>query len=95
MRLLRHFVPGTDLNLETVKRILTQLEDQNKVNQVSNSTAIGNMPAQEATEQAEPREDALGKMPDCGDDSILLEDTAPMIIDPLGKHSQCSPSFSH
>lgn len=86
MRLLRHFVPGTELNLETVKRMLAQLDRHQDVGAVSSNSPI-HMTLDEARKQTESSRNALDKIAECDDETIMLENTVPMIIDPSGKYS--------
>lgn len=86
MRLLRHFLPDTNLSLDTIKRILAQVEGQNTnpgADNINRSTTTPEIPKQ--TEQPNEYID-----PDDG--SYVLEDTGSMIKDPAGKYRPCDSS---
>lgn len=89
MKLLRHFIPDTDFNLETLKRILAQVEDQKPVPPIT-STNINRKTTIDRPQLVESRDDVQDKPPESDDSSISLEDTGCMIIDPSGKYRPCS-----
>ena len=94
MRLLRHFVPDTELNFENVKRMLAQLDGHHDAPAVSSSSPICRMPLDEGPKQTESSRHAPDKVPECDDETIVLENTGPMIIDPSGKYRQCLTPLS-
>lgn len=93
MQLLRHFVPDTDLNLGTIKRILAQVEGQRSDSQLESSKS-NNSTVVSRPQGVESRNNVRNKSPEADDGSIVLEDTGCMIIDPSGKYRPLSSQIS-
>lgn len=83
MRLLRHFVPDTDLNLETIKRMLARVDAHSNT---TGEPTLSRCRTERATAQRASRGRANNQTPTGDDDSMELEETGPMIIDPLGRY---------
>lgn len=89
MRLLRHFVPDTSLSLDTIKRILAQVEGQNR------NPAAGNINGSTRTPETPKQTEQPNEYIDPDDGSYVLEDTGSMIKDPTGKYRWCGSSWNN
>jgi hypothetical protein len=85
MRLLRHFIPNTKLDLETMRAMIKKIDEEEK-----NETSA---PPSEETQFPTEIQKALQKEPaqdliETDESAILQEELGCMIIDSLGKYSE-------
>lgn len=85
MRLLRHFVPGSDLDLQSMKSLIQEIEQKSLIPSGSLRVSHETAPSQIEQDNSAKRNSEENE---AEESTLLQEENGCMIIDTLGKYSK-------